>query len=107
MTVQIDGTVCDGCPHAKEAPCMRVCPGDLLTKNSNGKAAIAIPEDCWDCAACVKECPRGAISLFLPTEAGGRGSTLVGRKKTDGVQWTLTDRKGKTTRIFTAGKKVI
>ena len=107
MTIQIDCDRCDGCQRSKEAPCARVCPGGLFAKDSDGKSVIRTPEDCWDCAACVKECRREAISLFLPVESGGRGSTLTARKKRGGVQWTLTDRAGKVEIIFTASEKII
>ena len=107
MTVRINCQRCDGCRRAKEALCARVCPGGLFSKDAAGKASIRTPEDCWDCAACVKECPRDALSLFLPVEAGGRGSTLGARKKNGGLQWTLTDRRGNVETIFTAGEKVM
>lgn len=107
MAVRINGERCDGCRSAKEPPCQRVCPGGLLCTDGKGKATIREPRDCWDCAACVKECPREAIEMYLPVEAGGRGSSLSARKQRGGVCWTLMDRKGKTKAIFTVGGKVL
>jgi hypothetical protein len=45
--------------------------------------------------------------MFLPVEAGGRGSTLTVRKQPGGVRWTLTDRKGNAKMFFTANGKVM
>lgn len=90
MTIRINCSLCNGCGNSKEPLCVRVCPGDLLYKNSQNKCEIRDARDCWDCAACVKECPRQAIEMYLPVHLGGRGATL--KAKTDGgkINWILT-----------------
>ncbi len=95
MAVRINSTLCNGCGKMKEARCVAVCPGDLLYKGANGKCSIRDPNDCWDCAACIKECPRQAIEMFLPIQIGGRGSTLTARAIGETVVWKLNRFDGK------------
>jgi hypothetical protein len=45
--------------------------------------------------------------MYLPQEAGGRGSTLRAKKLPGGVCWTLTDSKGKVQKIFSAAEKAL
>lgn len=89
MSIRIDKSICNGCGNAKEPCCVRICPGDLLFKDKDGKAEIRDVRDCWDCAACVKECPRQAIEMYLPAQIGGRGSTLKAKKERDRIVWTV------------------
>ncbi|SHF50366.1 dissimilatory adenylylsulfate reductase beta subunit [Caldanaerobius fijiensis DSM 17918] len=89
MAVRIDRELCNGCGKLDEPLCVRICPGDLLYKNTDGKAAIRDTRDCWDCAACIKECPKQAIEMYLPAQIGGRGSTLKARKSRDKIIWML------------------
>ncbi|MEW6242981.1 MAG: 4Fe-4S binding protein [Bacillota bacterium] len=103
MSVRINRSKCDGCKQARETLCMLVCPGDLLFKDMDNKAAVRQVRDCWDCAACVKECPRGAIEMYLPAEIGGRGSTLTAQRQPGGVLWTLTDPRGRIKQYFVVG----
>ena len=95
MTVRIDRSLCNGCGNAKESRCMAVCPGDLLYKDSSNKCVIRDYRDCWDCASCLKECPRQAIEMFLPVQVGGRGSTLTAQTKREMVIWQLRRFDGK------------
>ncbi|MFA5882064.1 MAG: 4Fe-4S binding protein [Eubacteriales bacterium] len=95
MTVRIDSLRCSGCGREKEPRCVTVCPGNLLYKDSSNKCVIRDPEDCWDCAACVKECPRQAIEMFLPVQIGGRGSTLQAKTEKGRITWLLTKPDGR------------
>ena len=95
MTVRIEGTRCNGCGKMKEPRCVAVCPGDLLYKDDTGKCTLRDPKDCWDCAACLKECPHQAIEMFLSVQVGGRGSTLTAQTKRDMVMWQLRRFDGK------------
>ena len=88
--------MCNGCGNAKEPNCMKVCPGDLLYMDASGRGAIRDSRDCWDCAACVKECPRQAIEMFLPVQIGGRGSTLKAKAEKGRITWHLTKPDGST-----------
>lgn len=89
MAVRIDRTRCNGCGKMIEPACAAVCPGDLLYRDKTGQCDLRDPSDCWDCAACIKECPRQAIKMFLPVEIGGRGSTLTARFTKGMVLWRL------------------
>ncbi|MCK8826142.1 adenylylsulfate reductase [Natroniella acetigena] len=89
MAVKINHKLCNGCGQREKSLCVRVCPGNLLYKNEDNKAEIREKRDCWDCAACVKECLQQAIELYLPAEIGGRGSTLQAEQKKDKIIWQL------------------
>ncbi|TDX50984.1 4Fe-4S dicluster domain-containing protein [Orenia marismortui] len=89
MSVKINKSLCNGCGNSKESRCMRVCPGNLIYKNKDNQAEIRDKRECWDCAACVKECPRQAIEMYLPVEIGGRGSTLQAQDLGDKIVWKL------------------
>lgn len=90
MTVRINRSRCNGCRDVAEPRCVMVCPGDLLYKDALNKCVIRDPRDCWDCAACVKECPRQAIEMFLPVQIGGRGATLKAKTGKSRITWQLT-----------------
>lgn len=90
MTVRIDRFLCNGCGKAKEPQCMKVCPGDLFFRDHTGLTSLRDANDCWDCSACIKECPRQAIEMYLPVQIGGRGSTLKAQTKKDRINWLLT-----------------
>ena len=44
--------------------CIEACPGNLIKKNSDGKAYMLHERDCWGCTSCIKECKTGAIEVF-------------------------------------------
>ena len=50
--------------------CAQICPLDVIrfTKDVSGNKIVVVkyPSECWHCRACVKDCPRGAISLRYP-----------------------------------------
>ena len=102
--MQIDSSLCNGCGRVKEPRCVTVCPGNLLFKGHGDKCVIRDAGDCWDCAACVKECPRQAIKMFLPVQIGGRGSTLQAKKERSRITWQLTKPDGsKETYVINTG----
>lgn len=90
MSIYIDEDICNGCGKAEEAMCVMVCPGDLLFMKPERKAAILerLP-DCWDCAACVKHCPVGAIDLRLPLEISDENMSLRAKVLQTRTRWTL------------------
>lgn len=90
MTVRINKLICNGCKDAVEPRCVMVCPGDLLFRDASHKSQLREPRDCWDCGACVKECPRQAIEMFLPSQIGGRGSVLKAKTEKGRLIWYLT-----------------
>ncbi len=48
--------------------CAEICPADVygLQKKENKFPEIRFPDECWHCNACVRECPRKAITLRVP-----------------------------------------
>lgn len=96
MSVRINRAFCTGCGKAQEPGCVRVCPGDLLYKDHQNVCSLRDSGDCWDCAACVKECPRQAIELTLPTQIGGRGASLKARRSGNSLEWKLMYPDGRT-----------
>ncbi|MGE5404383.1 MAG: 4Fe-4S dicluster domain-containing protein [Candidatus Saccharibacteria bacterium] len=96
MSIKINRALCNGCGKAQEPGCVSVCPGDLLFKDNENRCAIRDARDCWDCAACVKECPRQAIELTLPTQIGGRGASLKAKRSSNSLEWLLNYPDGRT-----------
>lgn len=94
MSIVPDRCLCTGCGSSSEPPCVRICPGDLLYKK-DGKVAVRDAADCWDCAACVKVCPQGALYLQLPPVAGGRGTKLTARTYRDKTLWLVKRTNGR------------
>jgi adenylylsulfate reductase subunit B len=82
MSIRIDGSRCAGCGN-----CADICPGGLIELNESRKAEIAVPEDCWGCTACLKECAYGAISYFLGADIGGKGTTMTVRAGGETLEW--------------------
>ncbi|MGM0471677.1 MAG: 4Fe-4S dicluster domain-containing protein [Bacillota bacterium] len=99
MSVKINQAICNGCPDCEESRCVKVCPGNLLYRTADNETAIRDRADCWGCAACVKECPRQAISMYLPVEIGGRGSTLTVKDNGDKMVWILKQIDGTVQRV--------
>ncbi len=93
MTVLIDYRLCNGCPGRLEARCEEICPGDLF-KRENGQAFLREPAACWDCCACVKACPRAALSITLPFQISVAQHRLIARLKKSHIVWKLIDRSG-------------
>lgn len=49
--------------------CERHCPLDIIHINeSEGKAYVRYPEECWHCGACRIDCPTKAITIEFPKE---------------------------------------
>ncbi len=93
MTVHINTRLCNGCGSRAEGCCEEMCPGDLFYRK-NGKACLREPSDCWDCFACVKVCPRAALSIELPFQISEAKHRLAARLKKNGIEWNLVDRRG-------------
>ena len=50
--------------------CAQICPLDVIRyqKDESGKKHIVVkyPYECWHCRACVKDCPKQAITMRYP-----------------------------------------
>ena len=89
MSIMIDKAKCKGC-----GMCTSVCPGSLIYQDSEKKAFIKYPKDCWGCTSCLKECRFEAINFFLGADVGGKGSTLSFRQNGSINTWTVTSPDG-------------
>lgn len=84
MSIAIHKETCVGCTK-----CMQVCPGSLIKADSQGKAYIKYPRDCWGCASCVKECKVNAIDFYLGADIGGRGSRMQVKQEGNFMHWNI------------------
>ena len=100
MSVRLDVDMCNGCPKRHEGCCEEICPGDLFYRK-DGKAVLREPSDCWDCFACVKACPRSALSVELPFQISEEKHRLTARVKKNTIVWKLVDFKGSEIISFT------
>jgi adenylylsulfate reductase subunit B len=91
MTVVVNRSKCTGCKGLDFPRCVQCCPGDLMALDKNDKSYIRDEQDCWDCMACVKECPHAAISTKLPYQIALYKATLQPKVFRDKIKWTLTD----------------
>lgn len=89
MSIRITQSKCVGC-----GMCIDACPGNLIKRNSDGKAYMLHERDCWGCTSCIKECKTGAIRFFLGADIGGRGSTLSVSEKNNISTWKIEDPNG-------------
>lgn len=69
--------------------CVEACPGNLIKRDSQGKAFLRHPEECWGCTSCLKECSFGAIRFYLGADLGGRGSLMHTRREGDLCHWII------------------
>lgn len=51
------------CHHCEDAPCMKVCPTDAISKNEEYDAVILDQSGCIGCRECMMACPFGALTL--------------------------------------------
>ena len=94
MSIAIDKQKCIGCGR-----CRNVCPGSLIKLDSDNRAYIKYPKDCWGCTSCIKECPAYAISFYLGADIGGMGSLVHTEKKGDILSWIIDKPEGETIKI--------
>ena len=99
MSIAIDKQKCIGCGR-----CRNVCPGSLIKLDSDNRAYIKYPKDCWGCTSCIKECPAYAISFYLGADIGGMGSKMTVSTQGDLLNWKI-DKTDGTTEVITVNKK--
>jgi adenylylsulfate reductase subunit B len=85
---------------------MSICPHDLMTLDQDGsetghpmKAFNQEPEQCWECDACVKACPRQAIECRHAADVVPMGASVQPVREADSIVWTIRFRNGKTKRF--------
>lgn len=81
---------CTGC-----RTCETICPGDLMVVGTDQKAYCRDLRDCWDCMACTKSCPVGAIETRVPYQLGYHQAKLIPKMEKNQVIWTCVDINGK------------
>ena len=99
MSILIDRTKCVGC-----GKCHDVCPGTLIKIDTDKKAYIKYPKDCWGCTSCIKECPVSAINFFLGADIGGRGSVMTVEKDGQFNNWNIVKPDGELKTIIVDSK---
>jgi adenylylsulfate reductase subunit B len=88
--IHINRKRCNGCRQLPEGPrCRDICPGDLYYQDEHQKACMHDPSECWDCCACVKACPRAALSIELPFQINDSRTQLYARHKKDDTVWEI------------------
>jgi adenylylsulfate reductase subunit B len=92
--VVIDTQRCDGCGSRPTTVCEDICPGSLYRRGTDGKTELRDPNACWDCCACVKVCPRAALTLQLPFQIAEAGHRLLARRDGDAMRFQILDRDG-------------
>lgn len=99
MSIRIRENKCVGCDR-----CLKICPGNLIYKNKDGKAYIKYEKDCWGCTACLKECAVAAIEYYLGADIGGNGAYLYVKQNKDELNWHVVDKLGND-KVITTNRK--
>ena len=97
---------CDGCKSQGEAACAYICPHDLMALDDDGsrtghpmKAWNQEPEQCWECYACVKICPRQAVEVRHYADVVPMGASVQPVRGAGSITWTIRFRNGTTKRF--------
>jgi adenylylsulfate reductase subunit B len=81
---------CDGCRALDRPACHYICPNDLMILDKElGKAYNQEPDLCWECYACVKTCPQGAIEMRGYADVMPMGSRVTPMRGTDAIMWAI------------------
>lgn len=85
---------------------MHICPHDLMRLDKEGsvtghvmKAYNQEPEQCWECYACVKICPRNAIECRHYADVVPLGASVHPLRRGDSITWTIKFRNGNKKRF--------
>ena len=92
---------CDGCKGRNEPACMHICPHDLVKLDIDGtttghamKTWNQEPEQCWECYACVKHCPRQAVEVRHYADIVPLGASVQPVQGNGSIRWTIKFRNG-------------
>jgi adenylylsulfate reductase subunit B len=91
---------CDGCKGGQVAACMYICPHDLMKLDvARMKAYNQEPDQCWECQACVKACPRQAIEVRAYADFVPMGGAVIPMRTDSRITWTIKFRDGEVKRF--------
>ncbi len=97
---------CDGCAGREKPACMYICPHDLMRIDPDGsetghvsKAYNQEPDQCWECYACVKICPRHAVEVRHYADVVPLGASVQPVRSDDSITWHIRFRNGKKKRF--------
>ena len=91
---------CDGCAGGEVAACAYICPHDLMKLDvARMKAYNQEPEQCWECQACVKACPRHAIEVRPGADYVPMGGAVIPLRTDNAILWTIKFRDGEVKRF--------
>lgn len=97
---------CDGCRSLEKPVCVHICPHDLMRVDLDGsitghatKAYNQEPEQCWECYACVKICPRDAIAVRHYADVVPLGASVHPARGTNSIAWRIEFRNGTVKRF--------
>ena len=100
MPTYVNPDKCDGCKTLDRPACHYICPNDLMVLDiSQGKAYNREPDACWECYACVKTCPQGAIAMRGYGDVVPLGASLTPLRGTDSIIWNVKFRNGELKRF--------
>lgn len=101
MPSYVDVARCDGCPGLDQARCESICPLDLMCRDPGGAAAgrpaqarNRTPDECSECYACVKACPRQAVAVRHYADLVALGAWVQPRANGEELTWTVRLRDG-------------
>jgi len=101
MPTYVSTERCDGCEGRKEAACVDICPHDLMRLDPDGsatgnagKAYNQEPEQCWECYACVKACPRQALECRHYADVVPLGASVQPLRGPGSITWHIRFRNG-------------
>ena len=93
--------MCDGCQGCDEAACVYICPHDLMRLDTDGsvtghamQAFNQEPEQCWECYACVKDCPQNAIEARPYADIVPLGASVQPLSGDGSIVWNIRFRNG-------------
>lgn len=81
---------CTGC-----GSCVAICPGSLMALDApGGRALCREPDACWECYACVKNCPQQAVRVRGYADFVPLGAECAPVVAPGSIHWTVTFRNG-------------
>jgi|GEM_PF-24293 len=96
MPAYINPARCDACSARATPACVHICPSDVLHFDSAlGQPVNVEPDQCWECYACVKACPQGAVQVRGYADVIPLGALLAPRRSDHSIAWDIRFRSGR------------